>query len=186
MQSRPAKTAVRTQAFLQSLYALCHLVISIKALRTTAVGSPRRRLTQSNPSTTTCRPRCDVNTGCSARPPPGMGRGIRFGPCCFRQRSAMQTDQSEGLRKTHPSNLSLVSRFQGPASPFTLDAMIIYLGLCTVERCIRDGGGQVLLFDLELDPTKRRLWDLPTSARPKTSFVHGPLVLPLPSTNPLI
>ncbi len=33
MQSKPAKAAFRTQAFLQSLYALYHPVISIKALR---------------------------------------------------------------------------------------------------------------------------------------------------------
>jgi hypothetical protein len=42
----------------------------------------RPSLTGSNPSTSPCPLHFDSNTGYSARLPPGMGRGIRFGPCC--------------------------------------------------------------------------------------------------------
>ena len=42
-------------------------------------------LTGNNRRSMPCLPRCGADTGCSAWPPPGTGRGTGFGPCWFTQ-----------------------------------------------------------------------------------------------------
>ncbi len=122
-----------------------------------------------------------------------MGRDIRFGPCCFRQRLAMQTEQSEeGLHCARPAlqtcPWSPDSRDRSRHSPWTPLSRVCF-ALRIEERGVRGRGGRtgVAVVWSGTDPTKRRIWDLPTSVSPKTNAVHGPLdCCPLPSTNPLI
>lgn len=42
-------------------------------------------LTGNNRRSMPCLPHCGADTGCSAWPPPGTGRGTGFGPCWFTQ-----------------------------------------------------------------------------------------------------
>ena len=92
-------------------------------------------LTGNNRHSMPCLPHCGANTGCSAWPPPGTGRGTGFGPCWFtqhpmvsiapdKQRAASSRGRRCNVGETHASNLVFTSSLHGCLSPSPVDAMV--------------------------------------------------------------